>query len=109
MDLQAAYTSSKPAEVTFGGRVTDSPHFFFGTHTRCEHEEFDAQTSAGKVQIIDNVGLAPRVPVTPGDQIEVRGEMVHDPGRLPVVHWTHHDPSGEHEDGFIELHGRRYA
>jgi hypothetical protein len=54
-------------------------------------------------------GIAPPVPVHPGDRIEVRGVMVHDPGRAPIVHWTHHDPQGRHADGFIRLHGRVYA
>jgi len=58
---------------------------------------------------VDNVDIAPPVPVCPGDSIEVRGEMVHDRGRAPIVHWTHHDPGGTHEDGFIRLRGREYA
>jgi hypothetical protein len=47
--------------------------------------------------------------VSVGDRVEIRGEMVHDPGRLPVVHWTHHDPAGRHPDGFIRWRGRLYA
>jgi hypothetical protein len=109
MDLQSAYTAARPAEVTFSARVTSNPRFFFGSRTRCEHEAFDVQTPAGKLEVVDNVGIAPRVPVQPGDGIEVRGEMVHDPGRLPVVHWTHHDPDGHHADGFIRFQGRVYA
>lgn len=110
MNLQSAYTSTRRAEVTFDAHVTSAPHFFYGTHTHCVHEEFSALTAAGGVDIIDNVGLAPRVPVRPGDAIQVRGEMVHDPGRgTPIVHWTHHDPAGRHADGFIRLHGRVYA
>lgn len=109
MDLSAAYASTNPAEVTFAARVSSAPRYFFGSHTLCEHETFRAQTCAGPVQIVDNVALAPRVPVRPGDLIDVRGEMVHDPGRLPVVHWTHHDPEGRHPDGFIRLRGRIYA
>lgn len=109
MNLQSAYTASRPAEVTFDGSVTSKPHFFFGNRTRCTHEAFKVQTSAGKVEIVDNIGIAPRVPVQPGDRIEVRGEMVHDPGRIPIVHWTHHDPSRRHIDGFIQLRGRVYA
>jgi hypothetical protein len=73
------------------------------------HEAFDAQTSSGPVEIVDNVSIAPRVPVQPGDSIDVRGEMVHDAGKPPVVHWTHHDPQGTHPDGFIRYHGRTYA
>src|SRR5579884_673190 len=106
MNLAAAYAGAQPAEVTFDASVTSAPRFFYGTHTHCEHEEFGAQTTAGPVDVIDNVGIAPRVPVQPGDRIQVRGEMVHDPGRMPIVHWTHHDPGQRHEDGFIRYRGR---
>lgn len=109
MNFQTAYASSGRDEVTFPAQVTTSPHFFYGSRTHCIHEEFGAQTGAGPVDIVDNVALAPRVPVQPGDAIRVRGEMVHDPGRPPVVHWTHHDPAGTHASGFIELRGRMYA
>lgn len=109
MDLYAAYAAAAPAEVTFSGTITSAARYFFGTRTRCEHESFGVQTAAGPVQVIDNVGIAPRVPVQTGDRIDVRGEMVHDAGRMPIVHWTHHDPRGRHAGGFIELHGRFYA
>lgn len=109
MELQTAYRASAPSEVTFDASVTSAPHYFYGSRTHCEHEEFSASTSAGPVDVIDNVGLAPRVPVSPGAAIEVRGEMVHDRGKPPIVHWTHHDPSGRHQDGFIRLDGKTYA
>src|SRR5438270_10998308 len=109
MDLYAAYASAAPAEVTFSGTVTGAARYFSGTRTHCEHETFGVRTAAGPVQIIDNVDIASRVPVQPGDGIDVRGEMVHDAGRTPIVHWTHHDPQGKHAGGFIELRGRFYA
>lgn len=91
------------------GTVTSGPSFFFGTHTRCEHEQFTLATAQGAVQVIDNVDIAPRVPVSPGDRVEVCGEMVHDPGRPPILHWTHHDPAHKHPDGFIRFAGKVYA
>lgn len=109
MDLKTAYSATKPSEVTFDARVASNPHFFLGSRTHRVHESFDAQTTAGNLEIVDNVGIAPRVPVQPGDSIVVRGEMVHDPGRMPIVHWTHHDPAGRHAGGFIQLRGRVYA
>ncbi|HEV7179806.1 MAG TPA: DUF3465 domain-containing protein [Candidatus Baltobacteraceae bacterium] len=109
MDFTAAYGSNRAAMVDFNGTVSSSPTYFFGTHTRCEHEEFSVQTKAGPLEVIDNVDLAPRVPVQPGDRIEVRGEMVHDAGKAPIVHWTHHDPEHKHPDGFIRLRGQVYA
>lgn len=109
MNLQSAYLSRTPAEVTFAAQVDDSPRFFYGRRSHCEHEAFDVSTPAGPLEVVDNVDIAPRVPVRPGDRVLVRGEMVHDPGRKPIVHWTHHDPQGVHENGFIRLRGRLYA
>lgn len=109
MNLQTAYSSARAAEVTFPARVITPPTYFYGRRTHCEHEEFTVQTSSGPVDVIDNVGLAPPVHVMPGEPVLIRGEMVHDPGRDPVVHWTHHDPRGTHEDGFIRAGGKTYA
>jgi hypothetical protein len=109
-DISTALAGPLPAEVSFGATVTSPPRFFFGSNTRAWHEAFDARSDDGTaLEIVDNVDLAPRVPVVPGDRIAVRGELVHDPGRAPVVHWTHHDPAGRHPDGWIDLGGRRYA
>ena len=97
-------------EVTLTGTVTTEPTFFYGTHTHATHEEFGLRTGDGSdYTVIDNVDIAPRIPVHPGDQVEVHGELVHDRGRAPIVHWTHHDPGGRHEDGYIILDGQRYA
>ncbi|MGB8520230.1 MAG: DUF3465 domain-containing protein [Candidatus Tumulicola sp.] len=109
MNLFAAYAGTAPATVDFYATVTSDPRFFYGSRTRCMHEAFEASSDAGPVEIVDNVAIAPRCPVRAGDRIEVRGQMVHDPGRPPVVHWTHHDPRHRHDGGFIRLHGRTYA
>jgi hypothetical protein len=109
MDFATAYAGSRPAMVDFSATVSASPHFFFGSRTRCEHEAFAVQTSQGPLEIVDNVDIAPRIPVQAGDRIDVRGEMVHDPGREPIVHWTHHDPAGVHPNGFIRFRGQVYA
>jgi hypothetical protein len=109
MDITSAYAQRRPAQVDFDATVSSAPRFFFGSRTHAMHEAFDVGTKAGPVEIVDNVSIAPRCPVTLGDRIHVCGEMVHDPGRLPVVHWTHHDPSGRHAGGFIRLRGRVYA
>ena len=109
MDLASALASGRRAEVEFSGVVQGSPRYFIGTHTHCEHEEFHVATACGRLAVIDNVDLAPRVPVGPGDRVDVKGELVRDPGKEPIVHWTHHDPQRVHEDGFIRYRGRIYA
>jgi Protein of unknown function (DUF3465) len=99
-----------PAEVDFSAVVTSAPHYFIGTNTHARHEAFECTSDDGTpLEIVDNVDLAPPIPVAVGDRIGVRGELVKDPGREPVVHWTHHDPHNHHIDGFIDLNGRRYA
>lgn len=107
--LAAAYRASEPARVDFTATVASAPRFFVGSRSHRTHEAFDATTSAGPVEVVDNVDIAPRCPVRVGDSVEVCGEMVHDRGRPPVVHWTHHDPAHRHPDGFIRLDGRLYA
>lgn len=109
MDIVAAYHASAPAPVDFEATVSSAPRFFYGRFSHAEHESFDVRSAAGPVEVVDNVSLAPPVAVQRGDSVEVCGEMVHDPGRLPVVHWTHHDPRGKHAGGFIRWRGRLYA
>ena len=109
MELARAYVGTSPQRVDFEATVSSAPRFFYGRRTHCMHEAFDAQSAAGPLEIVDNVAIAPRCPVQAGDRIEVCGEMVHDPGRLPIVHWTHHDPANRHPGGFIRLNGKLYA
>jgi hypothetical protein len=109
-NLFAALAGPLPVEVDFGATVTSPPRYFMGTFTNARHEAFDCRTDDGlNVEVVDNVELAPPVAVVPGDRVAVRGELVHDSGREPVVHWTHHDPAARHPDGWIDFAGRRYA
>jgi hypothetical protein len=109
MDFATAYAGRSPAMVDFSATVTSGARFFHGSRSRYEHEAFDVRTSAGPAEVVDNVSIAPSIPVRVGDRVEVRGEMVHDPGREPIVHFTHRDPQGTHPDGFIRLHDKLYA
>lgn len=108
--LAAAFASRRPSEVAFGATVLTQPRYFYGANTHATHEAFDVRAYDGhRLEIVDNIALAPPVPVMPGDHIVVRGELVPDTRRGPLVHWTHHDPAHRHLDGFIELRGRLYA
>ena len=99
-----------PSEVSFSGTVLDAPRFFYGRNTHAMHEAFDVRSDDGHtVEIVDNVKLAPRVPVVPGDRVAVCGELIPHADRGPLVHWTHHDPARVHADGYIDFNGRRYA
>ncbi|UCF69593.1 MAG: DUF3465 domain-containing protein [Acidobacteriota bacterium] len=54
-----------------------------------------------------NIDLAPRVPLSAGDEIELRGQYEwNDKGGL--IHWTHHDPDGRRPGGWIRHRLRTY-
>jgi hypothetical protein len=108
--LQAGLALQTPSEVLFGATVTSAPRYFYGTNTHAMHEAFNVRGDSGQsVEIVDNVKLAPRCPVSPGDHVTIEGELVPKASRGPLVHWTHHDPSHQHIDGYIDFDGRRYA
>jgi hypothetical protein len=108
--LAAGFALHSPSEVAFRATVITPARFFYGANTHAEHEAFEVRADDGhQVEIVDNVSLAPRVPVLPGDRIRVQGVLVPEARRGPLVHWTHHDPAHRHLDGFIELRGRLYA
>jgi len=74
-----------------------------------KHQKMLLQLPSGghTVLLAHNIDLAPRVPAAEGDTITVRGEYEYSE-KGGVVHWTHHDPRGRHEPGWIEHEGKRY-
>jgi hypothetical protein len=110
VSLAEGFAQRAPSEVAFSATVTSAPHFFYGTNTHAEHEAFNVRSDDGRnLEVVDNVKLAPRVPVAVGDHIAIQGELIPDAKPGPLVHWTHHDPAGRHPDGYIDLDGKRYA
>jgi Protein of unknown function (DUF3465) len=73
------------------------------------HQRFILELPSGQtVLIAHNIDLAPRVePLASGDSVEFHGVYEwNDKGG--VVHWTHHDPDGRHEPGWLKHRGRIY-
>ncbi len=64
--------------------------------------------SGHTVLIAHNIDLAPRVAnIEVGHTLRVRGDYEWNP-QGGVIHWTHHDPEGRREGGWIEHKSRRY-
>jgi hypothetical protein len=74
------------------------------------HQRFLVELPSGlSVLIAHNIDLAPRVPdLKKGESITIHGEYEWNE-KGGVIHWTHHDPRGHHEDGWVEYRGRRYG
>lgn len=73
------------------------------------HQKFLLKLSSGQtILIAHNIDLAPRVsPITAGDVIAFNGEYEWNE-KGGVVHWTHRDPNGRHEAGWLKTGGRTY-
>lgn len=72
------------------------------------HQRFILRLDNGHTVLVShNIDLASRVPLQEGDQPELRGryEWNHKGG---VIHWTHHDPKGQLQGGWITLKGQKY-
>ncbi len=72
------------------------------------HQRFILELESGHtLMIAHNIDLVVRVPLVLGDRVALRGryEWNHKGG---VVHWTHHDPAGKMEGGWIDYKGQRY-
>jgi hypothetical protein len=72
------------------------------------HQRFIVRLESGHTLLIaHNIDLAERVPLRRGDRVRFRGQYEANE-RGGVVHWTHHDPAGRHDEGWIEHHDQRY-
>ena len=73
------------------------------------HQRFILRLASGQtVLVAHNIDLAPRVEgLEVGETIAVRGvyEWNSEGG---TIHWTHHDPDGEHSPGWMRYGGVRY-
>jgi hypothetical protein len=72
------------------------------------HQRFIVTLANGDtVLVAHNIDLAPRVPLSEGDRVEVHGQYEWNE-QGGVLHWTHHDPDGRHAEGWIRHEGQEY-
>ena len=72
------------------------------------HQRFILAVPGGKTLLVaHNIDLADRVPLKTGDQLSLHGRYETN-DRGGVMHWTHHDPDGRQQGGWIEVNGDRY-
>lgn len=73
------------------------------------HQRFILTLPSGETLLFaHNIDLAPRIDALHvGDAVAFHGVYEWNP-RGGVVHWTHHDPAGRHEAGWLRHSGQTY-
>jgi uncharacterized protein DUF3465 len=73
------------------------------------HQRIIVRLASGQtILIAHNIDLAPRIDgVRAGAPIRFHGEYAWN-NKGGLVHWTHRDPSGPHQAGWVEYAGRLY-
>ena len=73
------------------------------------HQRFILRLDSGQtVMVAHNIDLAPRIAsLRAGDRVGFSGEYEWN-AQGGVIHWTHHDPAGRHDAGWLEHDGRMY-
>ncbi len=73
------------------------------------HQRFILSLRSGNTLLIaHNIDLAPKIQtIRIGDVIEFSGVYEWNE-RGGVVHWTHHDPTGHHQGGWLKHNGHIY-
>ena len=73
------------------------------------HQRFILKLSSGQTLLIaHNIDLAPRIAsLREGDTVEFNGVYEWN-SKGGIIHWTHHDPEGRHEAGWLRHNGKTY-
>jgi len=73
------------------------------------HQRLVLRIDSGTTVLIShNIDIAPRVsPLRTGDRIAFCGEYVWNP-KGGLIHWTHHDPTGQRSGGWLKHDGETF-
>ena len=105
--VQDFQTHRSNVEVTADGTVVTI--FPDRSSSSGVHEQFIMRLSSGgiTVEVEHNISIGRRAPLTLGDSVVVHGEYIWN-GKGGLIHFTHHDPQGTHEGGYIKDNGATY-
>lgn len=125
-DVPAAGGSPAPAQPVSQSGAADSPfdsqhsgrqvtgegvvtRILADDHDGSRHQRFILELDSGQTLLIaHNIDLAPRIEsLREGDAVSFNGVYEWN-DRGGIVHWTHHDPEGQHEPGWLRHNGRTY-
>ena len=104
--VQQAYAAQRSGQwLETSGRIS---RVLKDDNSGARHQKFILEVADGHtVLVAHNIDLAERVPAHRGTQLTLRGRYEWNE-RGGVIHWTHHDPDGWQQGGWIETGGRRY-
>jgi len=106
-DIASAYASqSSDIQVSSYGTVIK---LLPDDNKGSRHQRFILKLANNQtVLIAHNIDLAPKISsLRKGDRVEFNGEYEWN-SKGGVVHWTHHDPAGRHQGGWLKHNGSVY-
>jgi molybdopterin converting factor small subunit len=105
--ISSAYsTQTSDLQVSSRGTVVK---LLSDDNTGSRHQRFILKLSNNQtVLVAHNIDLAPKITaLRRGDTVEFNGEYEWN-SKGGVIHWTHHDPAGRHQDGWLKHNGAIY-
>lgn len=105
--IQAAFNEHKSGVQVQGDGVVSK--ILADDNDGSRHQRFILALSSGQtVLVAHNIDLAPRIAMLkPGDSVAFNGVYEWN-AKGGVVHWTHHDPAGRHQAGWLKHAGKTY-
>jgi hypothetical protein len=105
-EVEAAFTAQHSGQwVAASGRVV---RLLADDNEGSRHQRFILELDSGHTLLVaHNIDLARRLPLVRNDRVELRGRYEWNE-RGGVVHWTHHDPDGRLQGGWILHEGTRF-
>lgn len=73
------------------------------------HQRFILSLASGQsVLVVHNIDVAPRLTtLEKGDSVAFNGVYEWN-SKGGLIHWTHHDPNGQHQSGWLKHNGETY-